>query len=66
VKTIMNLWVPYSVGKFLSSWATGGFSTRAQLHGVSYWAPIIRAMLSINFLYFNPLQRPYIQEIFLM
>jgi hypothetical protein len=26
-----------NVGKFLSSWATGGFSRRAQLRGVSYY-----------------------------
>jgi hypothetical protein len=35
VNTVMNLRVPYSVGKFLSSCATGSFSRRAQLHGVS-------------------------------
>jgi hypothetical protein len=35
VNTIMNLWVPKNIGKFLSGRATGGFSTRAQLHGVS-------------------------------
>jgi hypothetical protein len=35
VDTVMNLQVPYSVGKFLSSCATGSFSRRAQLHGVS-------------------------------
>jgi hypothetical protein len=34
VNTVMNLRVPYNVGKFLSSSATGGFSTRARLHGV--------------------------------
>jgi hypothetical protein len=36
VNTIMNVRVPKNVGKFLSSCATGGFSRRAQLHGVSY------------------------------
>jgi hypothetical protein len=35
VNTVMNLRVPYNVGKFLSSSATGGFSRRAQLRGVS-------------------------------
>jgi hypothetical protein len=35
VNTIMNIRVPYSVGKFLSSFTTGGFSSRAQLRGVS-------------------------------
>jgi hypothetical protein len=35
VNTIMNLQVPYSFGKFLSSCATGGFSRRPQHHGVS-------------------------------
>jgi hypothetical protein len=30
VNTIMNLWVPYNVGKFLSSCTTGGFSRRAE------------------------------------
>jgi hypothetical protein len=35
VKTVLNLGVPLSVGKFLSGSATGGFSRSAQLHGVS-------------------------------
>jgi hypothetical protein len=35
VNTVMNLRVPYDVGKFLSSSTTGGFSTRVQLHRVS-------------------------------
>jgi hypothetical protein len=35
VNTVMNLRVPQNVGKFLSGCATGGFSRRAQLHGVS-------------------------------
>jgi hypothetical protein len=35
VNTVMNLRFPYSVAKILSSCATGGFSRRAQLHGVS-------------------------------
>jgi hypothetical protein len=35
VNTVMNLWVPENVGKFSSSCATGGFSRRTQLHGVS-------------------------------
>jgi hypothetical protein len=35
VNMVMNLQVPYNVGKFLSSCATGGFSGRAQLHGIS-------------------------------
>jgi hypothetical protein len=34
VNTVMNLRVPPNVGKFFSSCATGGFSTRAHLHGV--------------------------------
>jgi hypothetical protein len=34
VNTVMNLWVPYNVGKFMSSCTTDGFSRRAQLHGV--------------------------------
>jgi hypothetical protein len=33
--TVMNLQVPQNVGKFLSSYTTGGFSRRAQLHEVS-------------------------------
>jgi hypothetical protein len=33
--TVMNLWVPQNVEKFLGSSATGGFSRRAQLNGVS-------------------------------
>jgi hypothetical protein len=35
VNTVMNLQIPGNVGKFLSSCATGGFSRRAQLHGLS-------------------------------
>jgi hypothetical protein len=35
VNTVMNLWVPLNVGKFLSGCATCGFSRRTQLHGVS-------------------------------
>jgi hypothetical protein len=35
VNTVMNLRVLYYVEKFLSSCATGGFSRRAQLYGVS-------------------------------
>jgi hypothetical protein len=35
VNTVMNLRVPYNVGKFLISCTTGGFSRRAQLHEVS-------------------------------
>jgi hypothetical protein len=32
VITVMSLWVPLNVGKFLSSCKTGGFSRRAELH----------------------------------
>jgi hypothetical protein len=35
MNTVMNLRVPQNVGKFLSSCTNGGFSRRAQLHGVS-------------------------------
>jgi hypothetical protein len=35
VNTVMSLRVTF--GKFFSSCATGGFSRRAQLHGVSYF-----------------------------
>jgi hypothetical protein len=35
LNTVINLRVPYNIGKFFSSCATGGFSRRAQLHGVS-------------------------------
>jgi hypothetical protein len=34
VKKVMNLWIPLNIGKFLSGWATVGFSRMAQLHGV--------------------------------
>jgi hypothetical protein len=34
VNTVMNLWAPYSFGKFLSTHKTGGFSRRAVLHVV--------------------------------
>jgi hypothetical protein len=35
VNTVMNLMVLYNFCKSLSSCTTGGFSRRAQLHGVS-------------------------------
>jgi hypothetical protein len=35
VNTVMNHRVRQNVGKFLSSCTTGGFSRRAQLHGVN-------------------------------
>jgi hypothetical protein len=35
VNTVMNLWVPYNVGKFLSSCTIGGFSRRAQFYVIS-------------------------------
>jgi hypothetical protein len=35
VKTILNLRVPYNVGKFLKSCTTGGISRRAHFHIVS-------------------------------
>jgi hypothetical protein len=38
---LVNLQVPSNVGKFLSSCATGGFSGRAQLHGVSALAAVL-------------------------
>jgi hypothetical protein len=34
VNIAINLWVPENVGKFLCSWATGGF-LRTHLHAVS-------------------------------
>jgi hypothetical protein len=34
VSTVMNLRVPWDVGKFFSSCTIGGFSRRAQLHTV--------------------------------
>jgi hypothetical protein len=36
VNMVMNLSVVSNIGKCLSSCATGGFSRRTQLHGVSY------------------------------
>jgi hypothetical protein len=35
VNTAVNLQIPKNVGKFLSSFTIGGFSTRPQLHEVS-------------------------------
>jgi hypothetical protein len=35
VNTVVNFWVPYYAGKFLSSYTTGGFSRRTQPHVVS-------------------------------
>jgi hypothetical protein len=36
VNTVVNLLIPKKVGKFLSSCATGSFSRKAQLCGVSF------------------------------
>jgi hypothetical protein len=44
VNTVMNLRVLYNVEKFLSSCATGGFSRRTQLHGVTRSFRTIREM----------------------
>jgi hypothetical protein len=54
VNTLMNFRVPYNFGKFLSSCATGGFSRKAQLHGVSKLGyidlfPIVLKILRIIF-----------------
>jgi hypothetical protein len=38
VNTVMELRVPQNVVKFMSSYVTGSFSKRAQLHGVIYEA----------------------------
>jgi hypothetical protein len=35
VSTVMKVPIQQNFGKFLSGYATGGFSRRAQLHGVS-------------------------------
>jgi hypothetical protein len=35
LNTLMNLRVPYNVGKFFSSCTTGSFPRRAQFHEVS-------------------------------
>jgi hypothetical protein len=35
VNTVMNLRVPYNVGKFLRNCTTGGFSRRTQDYGIS-------------------------------
>jgi hypothetical protein len=36
VNTVINVWVPYNVEKFLSGCGTCGFSRRAQLRGAIY------------------------------
>jgi hypothetical protein len=35
VNTVMNLWIVEHIGKCLSSWRTGGLSSRSRLTGVS-------------------------------
>jgi hypothetical protein len=45
VNTVMNLRVPYNVGIFLSSRATGVFSRRAQFRGVA--TPVIIYILCV-------------------
>jgi hypothetical protein len=46
VNTVMNLRVPQTVGKFLSSCTTDGFSRRDQLHEVGILT--LREMLIMN------------------
>jgi hypothetical protein len=46
VNTVMNLRVLWNVWKFLSSWATGGFSRRAQLHGLGNFSYAATAYLA--------------------
>jgi hypothetical protein len=41
VNTVMNPQVPQKFGKFFSNCTIGGFSRRAQLHEVSYFAIMI-------------------------
>jgi hypothetical protein len=48
VYTVMNLRVPYYVGKLLSSCTIFGFSRRAQLHEVSYYLVLFAARLVLN------------------
>jgi hypothetical protein len=36
VNTVMNIWVLYNAGKFLSNLGLFSFSGRTVLHGVSY------------------------------
>jgi hypothetical protein len=44
VNTLMNLRVTLSLGKFMISYITGGFSRRAQLRGVSYTTSLPRKL----------------------
>jgi hypothetical protein len=52
---LMNLRVLKNVGKFLSIWATGGFSRMTQCHGVSLLTPVSQNSRS-------PLERPAYQS----
>jgi hypothetical protein len=38
VNTVLYLWVPEYVGKFLGSYTTGSSSRRTQLHEISYFS----------------------------
>jgi hypothetical protein len=46
VNTVMNLRVPYNVGKLLSRCETGSFSRWTWLHGVSYTIQYIQFLIS--------------------
>jgi hypothetical protein len=55
VDTVMNLGVPKIVGKFISSFTTGSFSRRAELHGVCQVRNVtedIQSGKSVNSLYY--------------
>jgi hypothetical protein len=47
VNTVMNIWVPQNIGKFLNSRITGGFSRRVQPHGVSWLLLLLLLLLFI-------------------
>jgi hypothetical protein len=48
VSTVMNLWVPSNVGKFLGSCTTGDFSRTTQLHGDSWLVKSFVHIVTIN------------------
>jgi hypothetical protein len=48
VNTVMDLRISWNFRRFLSGWATGGFSRRAQLHGVSLGSYIIPSVGNVK------------------
>jgi hypothetical protein len=63
VNSVMDLRLLWSVGKYLSSWATGGFSRRTQLNEVGYkyvYNATFCFHVQVFFTYYNLTESSYV------